>query len=253
MTRTFETEEFQLHSEGLRLPVSVAVPCRSGGPFPSVQIHHGGGGFEPIYASMAAWLAERGTVGITLIHRGYPGADGEMEYGKGEVVDIGNLADEMRRRSYVDPARMGIMGYSRGAHNALLALERFHCFRAGALWSPPTDMVDHVSVNPWIAEIVGGAPVEVPEEYRIRSSILRTEEISCPLLLIHGERDEVIPVRHTLRLAEALRRQGKPHELRLFPEEGHVWTPEGFSRNWRLTVSFFEAQLGHGTGASAED
>jgi dipeptidyl aminopeptidase/acylaminoacyl peptidase len=237
-------EEFLLHSDGLRLSVSVAIPKSGAGPFPSVQIHHGGGGFDPSYRRMAAWFARRGIVGITLIHRGFPGSEGRMEYGRGEVADIGNLAEEMGLRSYVDTARMAIMGYSRGAHSALLALERFAWFRAGVLWSPPTDMLDNVVVNPWIAEIIGGTPNEVPEEYRIRSPLLSVERIRCALLMIHGEEDEVVPVRHSLRLAEEMRRLGKPCELRLVPGEGHNWSPAGFSRNWRLTVEFLETRLG---------
>ena len=166
-----------------------------------------------------------------------------MEYGKGEITDIRNLAETMRRRSSIDPDRMGIMGYSRGAHNAILAVEHYDNFRAAALWSTPVDMIDHVQVNPWIAEMFGGLPEEVPEEYRQRSSILFTDQINCPLLLIHGERDEVVPVRHTLQLAEALRRKNKPFELRLFPNEGHIWSMAGFAHNWKLTLDFFERHL----------
>jgi hypothetical protein len=54
---------------------------------------------------------------------------------------------------------------------ALLAIEKYDYFKAGALWSTPVDMVDHVQVNPWIAEIIGGSPQEIPEAYRCRSSI----------------------------------------------------------------------------------
>jgi len=238
-----ETERWVLHSEGLRLRAFTAAPQKDGGPFPCVQIHHAGGGYEPVYEHMAVELAQRGFVGATMIHRGYPGSEGQMEYGKGEIVDIGRLTEELCARAYVDPARMGIMGYSRGAHNALLAVERFDYFRAAVLWSTPVDMVDHVNVNPWIAEMFGGFPDDVPQEYRIRSSLLFTEKIDCPLLLIHGEEDEVVPVRHTLRLAEALRQQDQPFEMKLFADEGHIWSLRRFDENWRLTIEFFERHL----------
>jgi dipeptidyl aminopeptidase/acylaminoacyl peptidase len=236
-------ESFVLDSEGLRLKVFVAAPEGDGGPFPSVQIHHAGGGYEPVYEHMAVELAQRGILGIAMIHRGYPGSQGDMEYGKGEITDIGNLTREIRRRPDADPDRMGIMGYSRGAHNAILAVERYDYFRAAALWSTPVDMFDHVQVNPWIAYMFGGLPDEVPEEYRIRSSIDYVDQIQCPLLLIHGEMDDVVPVRHTLRLADALRTKDKPFELQLFPHEGHIWSMSGFAHNWRLTVDFFERYL----------
>ena len=236
-------EDFLLHSDGLRLSASVTLPGSGQGPFPCVQIHHGGGGFDPSYSRMARWLAERGFVGVTLIHRGYPGSEGRMEYGKGEVGDIGKLTEELGRRSIIDPARLGILGYSRGAHSALLALERFSCFKAGVLWSPPTDMVDLVRVNPWITEIVGSSPEEAPEEYRLRSPLFFTERLGCPLLVFHGDEDDVVPVRHSVRLAEALEETGRTCELRLAPGEGHSWSPGGFLQNWRETVEFFERHL----------
>jgi len=89
----------------------------------------------------------------------------------------------------------------------------------------------------------GGYPEEVPEEYQIRSSILFTDQIDCPLLLIHGEMDDVVPVRHTLRLAQALKDRQTHFELHLFPDEGHIWSMDGFNHNWELTLEFFERHL----------
>lgn len=232
-----------LDSDGLRLRVFLAIPETGAGTFPSVQIHHAGGGYESIYEHMALDLAGKGFVGITMIHRGYPGSDGEMEYGKGEIKDIGKLTEELLSRPYIDPEAMGIMGYSRGAHNAILAIEACDYFSAGALWSVPVDMLDHVAVNPWIDFMFGGTPDEVPEEYHIRSSIHFVDRIHCPLLILHGEDDHVIPVRHARRLAEALEKLGKPYELKTFPGEWHIWTTPGFNNNWRLTVDFFERHI----------
>lgn len=238
-----QTETFMLRSDGITLRVFVASPRGDSPPLPSVQIHHGGGGYEQVYEHMAVDLARSGFVGITMIHRGYPGSQGQMEYGKGEIIDIGRLTEEMAARADIDEKRMGIMGYSRGAHNALLAVERYDHFRAGALWSVPVDMVDHVGVNPWIADMFGGLPEDVPEAYRIRSSIYFVDRISCPLLLLHGEVDEVIPVRHSLRLVRALEAQDKPFELKIFENEGHIWTQPAFYNNWKIAIDFFQRRL----------
>jgi len=234
-----EKEHFTFISEGLKLRGFIAVPESSLPTLPSVQIHHAGGGYSAVYEHMAVDLARNGFVGVTIVHRGYPGSEGSMEYGKGEIVDIGNLTEFMMAKPFINHAGMGIMGYSRGAHNAALALERYHYFCAGVLWSTPVDMIDHVEVNPWIADLIGGYSDKFPQEYRIRSSINFVDAIKCPLLLLHGEDDDVVPVRHSLRLAEALRQRNKPFELKLFPGEGHIWSPRAFERNWRLTVDFF--------------
>ncbi len=234
---------FLLESEGINLRVFTAFPTIDAGPYPSVQIHHAGGGYENIYTHMIEELATRGFAGVAIIHRGYPGSGGCQEYGQGEISDIGNLVRELTTDPRIDPHRMGIMGYSRGAHNALLSIERYEFFHAAALWSTPVDMVDHVRVNPWIAGIIGGSVQELPQLYHRLSAIHFVDQIHCPLLLIHGEKDDVIPVRHTLRLAEALKQQDKPYELRCPPQEGHIWSPTAFYENWRLTLDFFERLL----------
>jgi len=234
---------FLLESEGLNLQVFTASPTTGEPPYPSVQIHHGGGGYEDIYTHMTEDLARHGFTGISMIHRGYPGSEGRQEYGQGEIMDIGNLVCELKSDSRIDTGRMGIMGYSRGAHNALLATERYDCFRAAALWSVPVDMVDHVQVNPWVAEIIGGTARECPQVYRRLSAIHFVDQIDCPLLLIHGENDDVIPVRHSLRLADAMKKRGKPVELRCHAHEGHIWTPHAFYENWQQTLHFFERVL----------
>lgn len=134
-----QTETFMLRSDGITLRVFVASPRGDSPPLPSVQIHHGGGGYEQVYEHMAVDLARSGFVGITMIHRGYPGSQGQMEYGKGEIIDIGRLTEEMAARADIDEKRMGIMGYSRGAHNALLAVERYDHFlcSGGIIFLPP--------------------------------------------------------------------------------------------------------------------
>ncbi len=237
------TEIFMLDSEGLRLRVFLARPRNLSGPLPAVQIHHGGGGYEPVYEDMAVELAREGMVGIALVHRGYPGSGGEMEYGKGEIRDIGNLTAKLVKRPYVDNSRLGIMGYSRGGHNAILAIEQLGLFAAGALWSTPVDMKELVRSVPWVARIIGGFFDEVPHEYYIRSSINFVEKINCPLLILHGEQDDVVSVEHALRLARALAVNHKPYELKLFPGEGHNWTLSGFEHNRRITLDFFKRHL----------
>jgi len=141
---------------------------------------------------MIETLARRGFAGIAMIHRGYPGSEGRQEYGQGEVTDIGNLARRLMTDPRIDVNRMGIMGYSRGAHHALLAVEDYDFFQAAALWSTPVDMVEHVMVNPWIAEIIGGSEQSRSQRYYQLSAIHFVDRIACPRLLIHGEKDRII-------------------------------------------------------------
>ncbi|MFO7964426.1 MAG: prolyl oligopeptidase family serine peptidase [Desulfobacterales bacterium] len=237
------TERFTLVSEGLRLKGFWARPRDAAGPLATVQVHHGGGGYETVYEDMAVEYAREGMVGVTLIHRGYAGSEGEMEYGKGEIRDIKNLTDKLIEQPFVDPLRLGIMGYSRGGHNAVLAIEHIGRFAAGALWSTPVDMRELIRSVPWVSRIIGGSCDDIPHEYDIRSSINYVDKITCPLLILHGEQDDVVSVEHAVRLARALEARHKPYELTLFPGEGHNWTLRGFENNRRMTTAFFKRCL----------
>lgn len=240
---TIRTEEFLLESEGLQLRIFMAIPKSSEKPLPLVQVHHGGGGYDMVYEEMAIEMARNNIVGVTMVHRGYPGSDGEMEYGKGEIQDIKNLTKELIKKPYVDKKRIGIMGYSRGGHNAILAIEQSDYFAAGALWSTPVDMIDLVRSVPWVSEVIGGTPDDIPDEYYMRSSINFVSQINCPLLILHGEQDDVVSVEHALRLSQAMETYDKPFDIKVFPGEGHIWTLSSFENNRRITLDFFQRHL----------
>lgn len=50
---------------------------------------------------------------------------------------------------------------------------------------------------------------------------LRAFQINAPILLIHGNNDKVVPKKHSLNLAEALRKSDKSYELIIDSDGGH--------------------------------
>jgi len=63
-----------------------------------------------------------------------------------------------------------------------------------------------------------------PEEYKLRSPSNFVPFINCPVLLIHGKNDKIVPVDHSLELYYKMLYLGKNVELRLVPGEG-IHTP----------------------------
>ena len=51
-----------------------------------------------------------------------------------------------------------------------------------------------------------------PEGLPVRSPILRVAQIDAPVLLVHGDRDENVPVDQAMAMAEALKSHGKEVE-----------------------------------------
>jgi dipeptidyl aminopeptidase/acylaminoacyl peptidase len=239
-----EVKYLAFHSEGLKLRVFLARPEEEG-PFPTVLVNHGGGGMDDVYEEMCLELAGRGCLAAAMTFRGYPGSEGRQEYGKGEVRDLLNLVEYLKAQdNLADPARIGMFGYSRGALNTLLACQRSADFQAAVVWSAPVEMRWHAQMHPFVQDLVGGSPEALPEEYDLRSPLQAVEKFSCPLLIVHGEEDEVIPVEHAYLLAAELERQHKPFRLRIYPGEGHTFGITAFYAAWKETVEFLEQHLG---------
>ena len=70
--------------------------------------------------------------------------------------------------------------------------------------------------------------IQHPTSNQPRSPTLNPQlsTLHCPVLLIHGERDEVFPVADCKRVAERLRADGTPVEVWILPELGHGFGEE---------------------------
>ena len=53
------------------------------------------------------------------------------------------------------------------------------------------------------------------------SPLDRVDKIRVPVFLAHGEDDDRVDVAHTLKMAKALKKAGKKHELLIIKDEAH--------------------------------
>jgi len=65
------------------------------------------------------------------------------------------------------------------------------------------------------------SPAEHPEIYRERSAITYVNRVKTPTLIVHGERDDCVPVNQAYAFYRALGEQNVPTELVVYPREGH--------------------------------
>src|SRR5262249_6529188 len=69
-----------------------------------------------------------------------------------------------------------------------------------------------------------------PEGLPVRSPILRVTQIDAPVLLIHGENDENVPVAQTVAMAESLKSHGKDVESLIVPSGTHFFSEQQNAR-----------------------
>lgn len=65
----------------------------------------------------------------------------------------------------------------------------------------------------------------MPDEYRERTALFRVNEIACPVLIIHGMKDDNVSFEQAILLEDALREHGKPYDTWYFPDYTHYFPP----------------------------
>ena len=200
---------------------------------PLIVLTHGG---PTSNASTALNLATQlmTSRGIAVVDVDYGGSTG---YGRAYrrrldgmwgVVDVDDTVAAARflvDRGDVDPDRLVIEGGSAGGYTTLAALAFRDVFAAGIshygigdlelLETDPHKFESHYS-----RRLVGPYP-EMAERYRQRSPIHFFDDISCPVLVLQGLDDHVVPPSQAEAIVAALAAKGIPHAYLAFEGEGH--------------------------------
>jgi dipeptidyl-peptidase-4 len=143
----------------------------------------------------------------------------------------------------LDMKRVGITGWSFGGYmSGLAVLRRPDVFHAAVAGAPVTDWLDY---DTHYTERYLGLPDTDASAYREASLLTYAGQLKRPLLLIHGTSDDNVYFRHSLKLAEALFREGKHFELLPLSSSTHM-TPDPIvtERRWERVVEHFHKHLG---------
>jgi dipeptidyl-peptidase 4 len=164
------------------------------------------------------WLADQGFIIVRLDGRGTPyrGRDWERVI-RGNLIDVA-LADQVdglralaRKYPELDLKRVGVTGWSFGGYFAAMAtIRRPDIFRCGVAGAP---VVTWENYDTFYTERYLGLPQTDPDAYRVSSVLTYADQLSRPLLLIHGLTDDNVYAQHTLQLADALFMAGKNYEF----------------------------------------
>ena len=154
----------------------------------------------------------------------------------------------------VDPARLGVYGGSAGGHLSLMlgldpdagnpqsrdaVLKGPSGVAAVVAWFPPVDLRGWTGPSerfPALDFPSGQAPSVSPIDF--------VSKDDPPVLLIHGDKDTLVPISHSERMRAALTSAGVTVEFVTIPGGDHGFTnPEHSQRAMALTVSWFERYL----------
>jgi uncharacterized protein len=184
------------------------VPTTAAAPLGHVLFFHGNAGNMSRRVLDAQLLIGEGFDVLMFDYRGYGRSTGRPTE-EGTYRDARAALASLRGRRTVKPERIFYLGESLGAAVALaLALE---APPAGLVMrSPFTNILDMARRQyPMIPEIL------VPDAY---PSLRRIRDLACPLLVLHGDNDQLIPLAQGQAVFEAARGAKR---MEILPGVGH--------------------------------
>ncbi|OWR28938.1 peptidase S9 [Saccharibacillus sp. O23] len=173
------------------------------------------------------WLAEFAAFGRIVMAPCYRGGEsgvGHDEFGGADLEDSRIAVRLARAIPGADPARIAVLGFSRGSINATDAAIEEHASRL-VLWGGLSDLAvtyeERIDLRRMLKRVVKGSAYKLPDVYLERSPIHMAKRLNCPVLIMHGTEDAQVDYGHGERMYAELRRLGKSAALTSLEGLGH--------------------------------
>lgn len=246
---------------GESLKLNLSIPKGGTGRLPAVVVIHGGAwraGDRAGHDELTRRLAGEGYVAATVGYRFCPKHvfPAQVEDVKCAVRFLRANAEKYR----IDPERIGAVGFSAGAHLAMMlgAMDPADGLE-GAGGSPgfsskvqavvsffgPTDfeLPATEAARPLIVDFIGGPIDGKREAYRRASPVTYVSKGDAPMLLFQGTNDPLVPHAHATRMADAMQAAGVPGRIELIVGAGHGWGGAELVRTAAAMTAFFGDEL----------
>lgn len=211
-------------ADGTPIPAYLTLPAgHDAKGLPAVVLPHGGPSARDEWGFdwLAQFLAARGYAVLQPNYRGSAGFGDAWLNENGyrnwrtSIGDITASARWLAAQGIADPKRMAIVGASYGGYAALQsAATEPALYRAVIAISPVTDLAmlkldsrNFTNAN-LRAKQIGSGP-HIAEGSPLRNAAA----ITAPVLLIHGDQDANVRIKHSQKMHDALRGAGKQSEL----------------------------------------
>jgi dipeptidyl aminopeptidase/acylaminoacyl peptidase len=229
------TEEVFTAPDGTPVHGWVVLP-EGEGPHPVLLNIHGGpfAQYGWGYFDEAQVYASAGYAVLMCNPRGAAGYGQEHGRAIKEAMGTLDLQDVLAflegalgKYAELDGARLGIMGGSYGGYLTAWTIAQDHRFTAAIVergYLDPPSFVGSSDIGWFFSEEYTGTD---PEQVRAQNPFAHVDKVRTPALVIHSEEDLRCPVEQAQRYYTALKKQGVPTELLLFPGENHELSRSG--------------------------
>ncbi|HLV53011.1 MAG TPA: DPP IV N-terminal domain-containing protein [Cryomorphaceae bacterium] len=200
--------------------------------YPVMFMIYGGPGSNTVVNSWGGanymWhqmLAQQGFIIVSVDPRGtgLRGRDFKhstyLQLGKFETEDFIYAAEYFGSLDYVDPDRIGMMGWSYGGYMSSLCLTKgAEQFELGIAVAPVTNWRYYDTIY---TERFMRTPQENASGYDDNSPIHFVEKLEGAYLLVHGSADDNVHLQNTMEMITALVEADKQFDLFIYPDKNH--------------------------------
>ena len=220
---------------------------------PLIVLPHGG----PIARDSEGWdwwvqyLAEQSYAVIQPNYRGSSGYGtkfvkaGEGEWGLKMQDDLNDAITFLAKEGIADPKRVCIAGASYGGYAALRAAQRDGAlYRCAISYAGVSDLV---GIKRYDAQFLNGKTLgrywtKRATDLHAVSPRFGADQVTIPVLLMHGKADKRVPVKQSRQMADALKTAGKPYQYIEQPLGDHHFTRSEDRLEFLTTMGAFLAK-----------
>jgi dipeptidyl aminopeptidase/acylaminoacyl peptidase len=223
-----------------------------------VQIHGG-----PEWAWWSGWLGSWHEWAQMLASHGYVvflpnprGSDGQGDafaraawgdWGGADYQDILDGLDVLEKQGTVDPARVGIGGWSYGGFMSAWAITHGDRFKAAVIGAAPVELTMMAGTTDTPDFLAGyyGDLAKNRTLYDQHSPIRFVENARTPALILHGEQDTRVPLGQGQAFYGALRTFNQPVEMVTYPREPHWFREKAHQQDiLERVLNWYDSHLG---------
>nr|MDO8083158.1 CocE/NonD family hydrolase [Candidatus Freyarchaeota archaeon] len=228
-----KSEKISILSSGVRLGGTLFFP-EAPKQIPGVCICHGiPRDNKPVeekrYPALAEKFCERGYAALIFNLQGTSGSEGEFSF-SGWSRNVSDAISYLASSPRLDPRRLGLMSFSGGAFVSWSVVAHDSRIKAFASCSSPSDLTKMRVIEEGIkyakkSEILRITNVEKTRK-EVRTDLQKLNPLNWagkisprPVLIIHGDQDEVVPVQSAYELYENAK---EPKKILIFKNADHV-------------------------------
>jgi dipeptidyl-peptidase 4 len=200
------------------------------------QVRNRWGGSQLMWHQMLAqkgyiiWICDNRTAsgkGAESAWQGY------QKLGQTEARDLEDGFNYLKSLSFVDPARIGMWGWSYGGYMTSYFMTQSKTLKMGIAGGLVSDWALYDSIY---TERVMRTPQNNPDGYRQGSVLANAANLSGRLLIIHGTMDNNVHQQNAIKLIYELQKAGKQFEFMTYPTQRHGVQPGTMQQKHMMTL-----------------